>query len=115
MTSNENNAGHRKWLPRTWLKFIPLADPCDNLTRRTVPTAVPMRTDIPLPSYVVAQRARPTGGTENANVFLTLSRKTLKCRAACRWLMASAKASRTFRSMAAVMILAPSLPAVGRT
>ena len=42
-------------------------------------------------------------------IFLTLSRAMLNCRAASRWLMPSAQASRTFRYKSTVKILPPSL------
>ena len=42
-------------------------------------------------------------------------RQTQLRRAACRRLMPSAQASRTFRYMSTVMILTPSLPSAGRT
>lgn len=47
--------------------------------------------------------------TENAIILATLSREMLKCRAASRWLMPSAQASRTFRYKSTVKILPPSL------
>ena len=53
---------------------------------------------------------RYPGGTENAIILATLSREMLKCRAACRRLMPSAQASRTFRYKSTVKILPPSLP-----
>jgi hypothetical protein len=52
---------------------------------------------------------RYPGGTENAIILLTLSREILKCRAASRWLMPSAHASRTFRYKSTLKILPPSL------
>jgi hypothetical protein len=52
---------------------------------------------------------RYPGGTENAIILATLSREMLKCRAASRWLMPSAQASRTFRYKSTVKILPPSL------
>ena len=52
---------------------------------------------------------RYPGGTENAIILRTLSREMLKFRAASRWLMPSAQASRTFRYMSTVKILPPSL------
>src|SRR6056297_3459423 len=55
-----------------------------------------------------ADRRYP-GGTENAIILATLSREMLKCRAASRWLMPSAQASRTFRYKSTVKILPPSL------
>src|SRR6056297_1033415 len=55
-----------------------------------------------------ADRRYP-GGTENAIILATLSREMLKCRAALRWLMPSAQASRTFRYKSTVKILPPSL------
>ena len=52
---------------------------------------------------------RYPGGTETAIILATLSREMLKCRAASRWLMPSAQASRTFRYKSTVKILPPSL------
>jgi len=51
----------------------------------------------------------PAGGTGNAIILATLSREMLKCRAASRWLIPSAQASRTFRYKSTVKILPPSL------
>jgi len=39
---------------------------------------------------------RYPGGVENANIFRTLSRDMLKCRASSRWLIPSLRASLTF-------------------
>src|SRR6056297_4250909 len=52
---------------------------------------------------------RYPGGTENVIILATISREMLKCRAASRWLMPSAQASRTFRYKSTVKILPPSL------
>ncbi|WP_176224254.1 hypothetical protein [Maritimibacter sp. HL-12] len=53
---------------------------------------------------------RYPGGTGNAIILATLSREMLKCRAASRWLIPSAQASRTLRKKSTVKILPPSLP-----
>src|SRR6056297_772104 len=52
---------------------------------------------------------RYPGGTENAIILATLSREMLKYRAASRWLIPSAQASRTLRYKSTVKILPPSL------